>query len=378
MTISPKERDYLALTLVPGLGPRLTAALIEHFGSAGAVLQASETELMEIPHIGKKLAHDFAEAMKKVDVDGEVALLGKYNTRILTLGNRNYPASLAQIPDPPPVLYFRGEITPEDANAVAIVGSRQCTTYGKKVTAQIAAGLARAGITVVSGLARGIDGAAHLAALEAGGRTVAVLAGGLSSIYPPEHLELSQLVEQHGALISETAMKMEPLAGMFHARNRIISGLARALVVIEANDRSGALITTRHAAEQGRELFAVPANVDSATSAGTLKLLRDGARLIRNVDDLLEDLEGIAPMPVQGEPKTAPAEEPKSPPPPKIPNGLDSLQTQIWECLSEPKQIDVLTRELKLPVAELSRHLMLLEMKKIIRRLPGNQYERRS
>ncbi len=375
MPLSAEERDCLALTLVPGLGPRLTAALLEHFGSASAARQASETELLEIPHIGKKLARDFAEAMQTADIDGEIAQLERFNTRIVTLGNPGYPSSLAQIPDPPFVLYYRGELKPEDANAVAIVGSRQCTSYGKRVSSQLAAGLVRAGITVVSGLARGIDGSAHQSALEAGGRTLAVLAGGLSSIYPPEHLAMSQAIEQTGALLSETPMTMEPLAGMFHARNRIISGLARAVVIVEANDRSGALITTRHAAEQGRELFAVPANVDSATSAGTLRLLRDGARLIRNIDDLLEDLDGIAPMPVPESPaptETSPA------PAPQIPTGLDALQTRIWECLSEAKQIDVLTRELNLPIAELSRHLMMMEMKKVVRRLPGNQYERKS
>ncbi|MCE9533430.1 MAG: DNA-processing protein DprA [Planctomycetes bacterium] len=377
MPTPPTEelRDMLALTLVPGLGPRLTAALLERFGSAGGVRRATLEELGNVHHIGEKLARSFHESLRKANVDTEVSLVERFNVTLLGWGMPDYPKPLSSIDDSPYMLYVRGEIRPTDANAVAIVGSRQCTPYGKRMAEKFASGLVRAGFTVVSGLARGIDGAAHQGALSAGGRTIAVLAGGLSAIYPPEHDELAKAVEASGALVSETPMGMQPLRGMFHARNRLISGLSRAVVVIEANDRSGALITARHAAEQGRELFALPANVDSPTSAGSLKLLRDGARPIRDLDDLLEDLNGIAAAPATlfSDPEPTPRKSPAL----EKPAEMEPLPSRIWDLLFEPKPIDELVRELSLTIAELSRLLMTMELKKQVRRLPGNIYERR-
>jgi DNA processing protein len=270
------------------------------------------------------------------------------------------------------LLYYRGTLTEADRRAVGIVGTRKCSSYGRRVTEQIAAGLVRAGYTIVSGLARGIDGVAHSAALKAGGRTIAVLANGLASIYPPEHVELSREVQRSGCVLSETPMAMDPQAGMFHARNRIISGLSQAVVIVEAGERSGAKITASHAGNQGREVFVVPGNVDSLCSAGTLQLLRDGARLVRNADDILEDLAGIAPVgdPV---PKSAPAPV-QAPPPPQ----LEGDQQRVWNFLADgPKHVDGISRGLGIPVAQLQSMLMMLEMKKAVRRLPGNQYERR-
>ncbi len=258
--------DLLALSLVPGLGPRLTQALLNRFGSASAARRATPSELEQIPHIGAKLANSFVEAMRSADPSSELQRAERHNVQLLPRWSPDYPVRLGELPDSPHLLYVRGTITASDAHAVAIVGSRRCTAYGQRTATRLAGGLARAGYTVVSGLALGIDGASHRGALEAGGRTLAVLAGGLSAIYPPEHVELAEQVAANGALISETPMMMEPQRGMFHARNRLISGLAIAVVIIEANDRSGALITARHAAEQGRDLFAIPANVDSATA----------------------------------------------------------------------------------------------------------------
>ncbi len=375
-SISNDLRDLLAVTLVPGLGPRLTAALLERFGSATAARQALAEDLREIPHIGAKLANEFANALRTVDVDAEIQRLERFGVSLLALGAGAYPTLLASIADPPPLLYIRGELRQADANAVAIVGSRQCTPYGKRLTEKLAAGLVRAGFTVVSGLARGIDGAAHQGALDASGRTVAVLAGGLSSIYPPEHKELAAAVEASGALLSETPMIVPPQRGMFHARNRLISGLARAVVIVEANDRSGALITARHAAEQGREVYAVPANADSTTSAGSLRLLRNGARLIRDVDDLLEDLNGIPDVtPFNSADRENPSTSPRFP---VRPDNLDPALARVWDFLDEPKPMDTISRALETPIAELSRMLMTLELQKQVRRLPGNVYERRS
>jgi DNA processing protein len=218
--------------------------------------------------------------------------------------------------------------------------------------------------------------------LETGGRTIAVLAGGLSSIYPPEHADLAEAVARHGALLSETPMTVDPQAGMFPARNRIISGLSRAVVVVEANNRSGALITVTHAADQGREVYAVPGPVDSPASAGCLELIRKGARLVRSADDILEDLAGLAP-PDPGPTPRPPTSLFEATPPASTtadshaPGGLDPVQQRVWEALTTAKHADELSRELAMPAGALSVVLMTLEMKKTVQRLPGNRFERR-
>ena len=246
---------------------------------------------------------------------------------------------------------------------MAIVGSRQCTSYGRRMAERLATGLAHKAYTVISGLARGIDAAAHHGALQAGGRTLAVLAGGLSKIYPPEHAELAQEIQGAGALVSEAGMAMEPLAHLFPPRNRLISGLARGVAIVEAAERSGALITARQAAEQGRVVFAVPGPADSAASAGTNALIRQGAILVRGAEDIIEELEGVK----------APAKEVLS----TVPPGLDDGQRQLWELLQQqPQHVDDLARQANRPIHEVTSALMMLEMKKAVRRLPGNLYER--
>jgi len=360
--VDPETRDLLALHLLPGLGPRLTAALLKRFGSAGAVLRAAAAQLREVPHIGPKLSEDLCQAMRSVDVDAELALIAKHGVHLRRLGEPDYPASLAEIPDPPHLLYVRGALEPADVKAVALVGSRQYTGYGRRVAERLARELARAGYTVVSGLARGIDGIAHRAALEAGGRTLAVLAGGLSRIYPPEHADLAGAVAAAGALIGENPMTTEPSPGTFPARNRIISGLSRGVVIIEAAEKSGALITAEHAAEQGRTVFAVPGPVDSNASAGTNELIREGAVLVRSAADIIEELEGVR------RPSTAP---------PTTPPDLDDVQRRLWDFLAEgARHLDEMAQGLGLTIPQLSGTLLTLEMKKVVRRLPGNRYER--
>jgi len=362
-SLSPNGRDLLALHLVPGLGPRLTAALLHRFGSAGAVLQAGIAELAEVPHIGTKLAQQFHQSMNEVDVGAELERMAANGVRLLVRGQGDYPQSLETIPDSPHLLYLRGTLQPSDSNAVAVVGSRVCTRYGQRIAERLAGELARAGFSVVSGLARGIDGLAHRGALKAGGRTIAFLAGGLSKIYPPEHTDLAGEVAASGALLTESAMCMEPMAGMFPARNRLISGLSRAVVVIEAAEKSGALITARHAAEQGRAVFAVPGPLDSPASAGTHYLLRQGAVLIRGVEDILEELDGV---------RNSRRSTPVSPPP-----DLDPVQRQIWQLLQDqPRHVDELAQQASLPISQITGALLTLEMKKLVRRLPGNHYER--
>jgi DNA processing protein len=372
--VDPELLDMIALSLVPGLGPRLTQALLDHFGSASAARRATFAELQEVPLVGKKLAHSFVTALQTADPQAEVERAAQYTTRLIPINSPEYPPALKTLDDAPHLLYLRGDYLPSDGNAIGIVGSRKCSSYGIKTIGKIAAGLARAGYTVVSGLALGIDGAAHRGALEANGRTLAVLAGGLSNIYPPEHVTLADDVAKSGGLLTETPLMMEPQRGMFHARNRLISGLSQAVVIIEANERSGALITARHAVEQGRDVFVVPANVDSPFSAGSLRLLRDGAKLIRHVDDLLEDLQGLKVAPIAPPPqaKAEPAPIPVAPPP-----QLDPTQQRVWDFLSEPRNRDELVRTLGLAPGEAANVLLMMTMKKLIRQLPGNIYERR-
>jgi DNA processing protein len=374
LSLSPEVHDLLTLHLVPGIGPRLTAALLERFGSAGQALRASADELVEVPYIGPRLAQDLTQALRTVDVNAEVEQLERFGVRLVVRGTPEYPAVLATIPDPPYLLYVRGTITSADANAVALVGSRSCTEYGKRVAQRLATGLVRAGMTIVSGLARGIDGVAHRAALQAGGRTLAVLAGGLSRIYPPEHAGLADEVAASGALLTESCMTQEPLAGLFPVRNRIISGLCKAVVLVEAAEKSGALITATHAAEQGRSVLAVPGSVESAASGGTNELIRKGAVLCRGVDDILEEIRGVSAMVDAADASEA---SPAAPVEPPVPPGLDEVQRRVWDFLAgAARHHDELVLHLKLSVPAVSRILMMLEIKKVVRRLPGNRYER--
>jgi DNA processing protein len=354
----------LALHLVPGLGPRLTAALLSRFGSAEAVLRASTHDLRQVPHLGASLAEAVSQALRAVDVPAELGRMEKHDVHVVALGAPGYPPELATIHDPPHLLYIRGNLEPVDAEAVALVGSRQCTPYGRRMAERLATELARAGVTVISGLARGIDGCAHRGALEGGGRTLAVLAGGLSRVYPPEHRDLAAEVQARGALVTETAMGQEPLPVMFPARNRLISGLSRAVVIVEANEKSGALITAKHAAEQGRTVLAVPGPVDSPASAGTNALLRQGAILARSADDILEEVRGIAVTSQKVAAKTPPA-------------ALDDGQQKIWDFLADqPRHLDEMAQQLGMNVPQLSVALLTMEMKRVVRRLPGNRYER--
>jgi DNA processing protein len=373
MSPSADLRDMLAIHLTPGVGPRIATALLERFESPAAVLRATIAELCDVPHIGPKLAQYLTRAAGNPEISVELERVAKAQIRLLVKDTPEYPASIASIPDPPLLLYVRGELTPADACAVALVGSRQCTDYGRRVAARLATGLARAGATVISGLARGIDGVAHRASLEAGGRTVAVLAGGLSRIYPPEHKELADQVAASGALMTESSMAQEPLPGLFPARNRLISGLSRVVIIVEAGEGSGALHTAHHAAEQGRTVMAVPGPVDAAASAGCNALIRDGVALCRGVDDVLEELHGVSTVEQNAKAGAAPAPTMEKPPPPS----LTDEQRRIWDFLAGgAKTVDEMAQQLGLAAQQLGAGLMMMEMKRVVRRLPGNRYQR--
>jgi DNA processing protein len=371
-TLPSEVRDLLVLHLGDGLGPVRIAALLEHFGSAQRVLRASTGELMQVPGIGAQLSANLVSALRGVDVDAEIERIVSAGVKLLALGQPDYPASLAAIPAAPIALYVKGSILPSDERAVALVGTRHPTAYGKKVAKLLGEGLARAGVTVVSGLARGIDGIAHRGALEGSGRTLAVLAGGLSRIYPPEHRGLAEEVIAHGALVTESAMRQEPVQGLFPARNRIISGLSRLVVIVQAPARSGALITASHAAEQGRTVMAVPGPVEDERCAGCNALIRDGAVLCRSVEDILEELDGVSAVAMRAR---AMANEPPALPEP--PPALDEMQSRICQALTDgSRSIDELAQGLEVKVPELAGTLLMLEMKKVVRRLPGSRYER--
>lgn len=295
---------------------------------------------------------------------------------MLVEGTAGYPRLLSQIDDPPGVLFARGGFEPCDALAVAIVGARHASAYGRRVAHQLAGALARAGCTIISGLARGIDAAAHRGALDAGGRTIAVLGSGVLEIYPPEHAELALEVMRNGAVVSETPPLMEPQAGAFPARNRIISGLCLGTVVVEAADRSGSLITARLAGEQGREVFAVPGPIDSRTSRGCHRLIRDGATLVESVDDVLEELGPLfeTTTDAKGREIHSPAEL-----------KLDDVERQVLAILDTQQaegghatsvDIDDIVAESGLAASRVLAAIGVLEMRRIARRMPGNRITR--
>ncbi len=355
--------DTLRLSLIAGVGPRIRQALLERFGSPRAVLAAAPGELCEVQGVGPKLVRKIVAAGKEIDVEQEIALCREHGVDILTQSHDHYPRMLREIHDPPGVLFIKGDLNPDDALAIGIVGTRHASQYGLRQAERLSGGLARAGLTIVSGLARGIDAAAHRGALAAGGRTLAVLAGGVLNIYPPEHDRLAQQVIADGALLSESPSRAEPLGGMFPQRNRLISGLSLGVIIVEAPERSGALITARHAMEQGREVFAVPGHVDGRTARGCHQLIRDGAKLVESADDVLEEL---GPL-VEAAPRDNgqiihhPAEL-----------MLNDLEQKVLAAIdTDSTSIDRIVAQSGLPVQRVLSTLSVLEMRRLVRRLSG-------
>jgi DNA processing protein len=360
--------DSVRLSLVSGVGPLLRKALLERFGSAAAVLTATKGELQAVDGIGPKISARILAAHDEIDPERELRIAVEHRIDVLTEESADYPRPLRQIHDPPGVLFRRGKPQAQDEMAVAIVGTRHATRYGLAQAERLAASLARTGFTVVSGLARGIDAAAHRGAMEAGGRTIAVLASGLLEIYPPEHLELADEIAANGYLISESPPRMVPLSGAFPQRNRIISGLSVGTIVIEAADRSGALITARHAYEQGREVFAVPGPVDSRMSRGCHALIKDGAKLVESIDDVLTELGPLAEN-IRREDGTllaSPAEL-----------TLNEIEQQVLAAIDgAPTSIDAIVQSSELPVHRVLSTISVLEMRRLVRRVSGTQVSR--
>ncbi len=355
--------DALRLWLTPGVGGRMYKVLVEHFGSPAAVLAASESSLREVPGVGPKLARAIVGGEGRPEITAELELCRRHGIRLLTSDQPAYPHALKEIHDPPGVLFLRGTLLPGDALAIAIVGTRHATHYGLRQAERLAGSLARAGLTIVSGLARGIDAAAHRAALAAGGRTIAVLAAGVLNIYPPEHQTLAEEIAAQGALLSESPPDGQMLAGMFPQRNRLISGLSLGVIVVEAGDRSGALITARHALEQGREVFAVPGSVENRNSRGCHRLIRDGAKLVESPDDVLEELGHLVQAAVRpnGQEIHHPAEL-----------LLNEIEQQVLGAIRcEATAIDEIVSATGLGVPQVLSTLSVLEMRRLVRRLSG-------
>ena len=351
------------LAMAPGIGPRLRQTLLAAFGSPAAILAAAPSDLARVPGIGPRLLQSLVTATQNPNVQRELKTCQAHQITWLLDSDANYPRALREIPDPPGVLFYVGEILPTDAMAVAIVGTRHASHYGKTQAHRLAAGLARAGITIVSGLARGIDAAAHRGALEAGGRTIAVTAGGVLDIYPPEHKELAGDISSHGAVVSENPTTARAKRGMFPQRNRIITGLSQGVIVVEAAERSGALISAAQAVDQNREVFAVPGRIDSRNSRGCHGLLRDGAKLVTSVDDVIEEL-----GPLIESTRTSDGREIRHPAELQL---NDQEQRVLVAIDTEPTTMDQVVVQSGLPVHRVLSTVSVLETRKLIRRVSG-------
>jgi len=352
--------EWLRLASVPGIGPKRFGGLISKFGTPQKVFSASSDELSSVPGMDKRVVSSILQGGDRGWVREEISRMEAKGIDLLTISDTLYPNRLRQIYDPPPLLYLRGELTKGDNLALAIVGSRLATIYGRLVTERLALQLAKRGITIVSGLARGIDSSAHRGALKAGGRTIAVLGCGVDVIYPPENEGLMNQITTSGAVISEFPLGSPPEAGNFPQRNRLISGLSLGVIVVEAGQRSGALITAQCALDQGREVFAIPGNINARTSKGTNQLIKEGAKLVDGVDDILEEL-GMASSPSDDSP------------PPK----LEGDEATLFELLSsEPIHVDRIIRQTGYSSPQVLSLLLSLELKGLVRQLSGKLFVR--
>ncbi len=349
----------VAFTLVKGIGAVRLQALLDYFGDAESAWNAPAFDLVSAG-LSKKLAERVLETRASLDLEQYMANLQAQEIQILTWDDPNYPAHLKQIDQPPPILYLKGAFSPEDAWAVAIVGTRAVTAYGRQVTEEIATVLAQNGVTIVSGLARGVDAVAHSAAVKAGGRTLAVLGSGVDRIYPPEHRALAEKIMLQGAVLSDYAPGTPPESANFPPRNRIISGLSLAVVVIEAAETSGSLITASFAAEQGRDVFAVPGNIFAPQSKGTNRLIANGAKPLLAVNDILEALDLTRNIERREIRKALPA---------------DPTEAALFQLIgAEPLHVDEIRAQTGLPIDRVSSTLAMMELKGMVRQVGGMQY----
>jgi DNA processing protein len=391
MALTEQQQNWLSLVLVPGVGTTHFVRLLARFGAPDAVLGASEHALEEV--VGPKLAQRIRNYRGAVDEESQVRAMERYGVRLITLEDPEYPPRLAEIYDPPLVLFCRGELHDADTYCVSIVGTRKATPYGLRMAEQLGRELAARGITVVSGMALGIDAAAHRGALSVNGRTVAVLGNGVDTVFPSENADLMHQIIQHGAVLSSFPMGMKPLRGNFPQRNRFISGLSLGTLVVEAAPGSGALITARHAAEQGREVFALPGQVGNRNSLGPHSLIREGAKLVETVEDLVVELDlpaaarrpipAPAPIAVPSERNAIPSPmRPASPsmpvPPPRAAAptpAVSEVEKDVLAMLSpDGSFVDEVAMACRIPVSEALSSLTLLEIKGLVRQFSGKRF----
>ncbi len=376
--MTPKDA-YLALNLLPRIGPIRVRRLLERFQSPQQILTAKRRELLEVPGIGEDMAEQIGDWENRIDLAEEKRRIADHDISLVTLDDENYPAALREIHDPPFLLYMKGTLTPADAAAIGVVGSRRTTHYGKEQAKKLSFQLAKAGFTIVSGLARGIDTAAHEAALAANGRTLAVLGSGIGNVYPPENQALADRIAGSGAVLSEFPVLYVPDKQSFPLRNRIVAGLSQGLLVVEAPVRSGSLITANQALEQGRTVFAVPGPIDRPTSEGCHRLIQQGATLVCCAQDIIDEL-GMEINSLALDFST----EPRSPS--QMPSGKPQRQLD----LSEPERlllaaltrgdatIDSLADATGIPTGKVSATLLQLELKSLIKQLPGKYFTKQS
>jgi DNA processing protein len=377
----------LRLQMTPGVGAQTLRELLRFFGSAAEVWNANSADWLDVPGVGPKTGRAMLESRDSDAAPKELARCRDMGIHLVVRGTPEYPVFLNRIHDPPEMLYVRGDMQPRDQLALAVIGSRQCTMYGRQTAQRLAAGLARAGVTIVSGLARGIDSCAHRGALEGGGRTLAILGTGLGNVYPPENKGLADEVAASGAVISEMPLDQAALPGLFPLRNRIISGLSQGVLVVEAKRNSGAMHTVRHALDQGRDVFAVPGRIDSLASEGCHDLLRDGATLVRGVDDILDVMGPLlhpvatgvdGPSSGRTSAQARGAEESDVAKQAAVRSAreltLGDIERQVLAGVpQEGITIDELLREIPLEPSRVLSTLTILEMKRFVRRLPGGQ-----
>ncbi len=353
---------WIGLSSIDGVGRVTFRKLLNHFGSPERVLAADPHELAGVDGLSEKVIAGIASGAWRSYAERELAKALTAGVEIATIDSPSYPTVLKTTPDPPLFLYIRGSLQHEDG--IAVVGTRRPTHYGLRMTRRISSELAAAGFTIVSGMARGIDTEAHRGALEAGGRTIAVLGCGIDIVYPPENKKLLEQVAGSGAVISENPFGTRPEAGYFPGRNRIISGLSLGTVIVEATEDSGSLITANYALEQKRRLFAVPGNIGVPNSRGTNSLIKQGAVLVEGSEDILRNI---------GKARSGAVHEaPSAPLPPLAPD-----EEAVFRCISsEPKHIDVVMSEAGLAAGKLSGVLVGLELKGVVKQLPGKYFVR--
>jgi len=362
---------YLALKSIPGVGPVLFQRLLARFGHPARVFEARTEELLGVKGVNRDLAQDLLAFRDWDRVEAEFAKMSAAGIEVIMPDDPRFPARLKQIPYPPALLFLKGTLLPQDDLALAVVGTRSASYYGLKTCRRLAGALAARGVTVVSGLARGIDTAAHQEALENGGRTLAVLGCGLDVVYPPENLKLYGQIPEQGALISEFPLGTPPEARNFPIRNRIISGLALGVVVVEAGLKSGTGITVRYALDQGREVFAVPGPIDSPTSVGPHRLIQQGAKLVQDVEDIFQEFPDLArgPGPLFGVPSRV--SETGGPAAAGATRPEDPLLAILG---SDPLPLEELLRATGLPAPQVLSRLTVLELEGLIRELPGKRF----